>query len=162
VLSELVSREGGQSKRQQRVSLVDRIEALPAGKRFDFLLNHIRELVNEVLGFDSSHSIDSRRGFFELGMDSLLALELKNRIQTGLGYSYMLNSTVVFDYPTIESLARFLAEEAFGLRSAPEGEASKTVGGGPDDGDSAKIVEMLKGIKGLSNDELLRILAEKQ
>ncbi|HEY0967632.1 MAG TPA: MupA/Atu3671 family FMN-dependent luciferase-like monooxygenase [Opitutaceae bacterium] len=47
------------------------------------------------------------RGFFEMGMDSLMAIEIKNRLQTELGVP--LRATVVFNYPNIAALAEYLA-----------------------------------------------------
>ncbi len=47
------------------------------------------------------------RGFFEMGMDSLMAIEIKNRLQTEL--SVPLRATVVFNYPNIAALAEYLA-----------------------------------------------------
>jgi acyl carrier protein len=50
---------------------------------------------------------DPARGFFEMGMDSLMAIEIKNRLQAELGIP--LRATVVFNYPNITALAAFLA-----------------------------------------------------
>ena len=47
------------------------------------------------------------RGFFEIGMDSLMAIEIKNRVQTALGVP--LRATVVFNYPHIAALSDYLA-----------------------------------------------------
>ena len=47
------------------------------------------------------------RGFFEIGMDSLMAIEIKNRVQTALGVP--LRATVVFNYPHIVALSDYLA-----------------------------------------------------
>ena len=44
--------------------------------------------------------------FFELGMDSLTSLDLRNRLQTDLDRT--LPSTVAFEYPSIPELADYL------------------------------------------------------
>jgi hypothetical protein len=44
-------------------------------------------------------------------MDSLMAVELRNRLQSQLGEAVTLASTLLFDYPTIETLARHVVEQ---------------------------------------------------
>ncbi|QLE45894.1 hypothetical protein FD723_36225 (plasmid) [Nostoc sp. C052] len=56
----------------------------------------------------SAKTINERSGFFDLGMDSLTAVELRNRLQGSLGYS--LPATAIMDYPTIETLVNYLVQ----------------------------------------------------
>ena len=51
--------------------------------------------------------------FFDLGMDSLMAVELRNRLNRALSGQYTAPNTIVFDYPDTESLARHLAGELY-------------------------------------------------
>jgi acyl carrier protein len=50
--------------------------------------------------------IDRRRGFFELGMDSLMAVELAERLSERFGVT--LAPPAVFDHPTIELLTEHI------------------------------------------------------
>ena len=50
-------------------------------------------------------------GFFDLGMDSLMSVEFRNRLNRALSGEHVLSSTAVFDYPNIGSLAGHLLEE---------------------------------------------------
>jgi acyl carrier protein len=61
-------------------------------------------------------SIDPTRPFPELGMDSMMAVELRNALERDLGFR--LSATVAFSYPSIGALAGFLATEVAG-REAP-------------------------------------------
>jgi acyl carrier protein len=72
------------------------------------LQEHISRQVALVLRIDAAKSIDPELGFFEMGMDSLISVELRNRLQTSLGRP--LPSTAAFDYPTIKSLTEFLLQ----------------------------------------------------
>jgi hypothetical protein len=56
-----------------------------------------------------------------MGMDSLMAVELTNRLQTGLGLSFP--STLAFDYPTVEAIARHLAEKMLPAESSAQPQA---------------------------------------
>ncbi|MDE0188818.1 MAG: SDR family NAD(P)-dependent oxidoreductase [bacterium] len=62
-------------------------------------------------------------GFFDLGMDSLMAVELRNRLNRAFAGEYVASNTVVFDYPDIAALAGHLASELGQpgeVRSSPE------------------------------------------
>ena len=64
----------------------------------------------ETLNFDgSSERFDLRRPFTEMGMDSLLAIEMRNAIAASLDIT--LPATVLFDYPTMESLVTYLSSK---------------------------------------------------
>jgi acyl transferase domain-containing protein len=73
----------------------------------------LREIVCEALGavlrIDDATVLDANRGLFDMGMDSLLAVELKKQLENGLRVS--LSSTLVFDHPTINALAQHLVSE---------------------------------------------------
>lgn len=88
------------------------LEAKPSERRH-LLEIHLRTQIGQVLGFQPDE-IDPEKGFFDLGMDSLTSVELKNRLQKSLGVS--LSSTVIFDRPTLNALVDYLAEE-IGLES---------------------------------------------
>lgn len=62
-----------------------------------------------VLGHDTGEPVDPYRGFTEQGLDSLAALELRNRLGEATGLR--LPATLMFDYPSPVVLARFLLEE---------------------------------------------------
>ena len=50
-------------------------------------------------------------GFFDLGMDSLMAVEFRNRLNRAFLDEFTVSNTAVFDYPDIGSLSRHIAEE---------------------------------------------------
>ena len=70
-------------------------------------------------------------GFFDLGMDSLMAVELRNRLNRAFSGQCKVSNTVVFDYPEIQALARHIGDELGEIdseatpqtRSAPEPQA---------------------------------------
>ncbi len=62
--------------------------------------------------------VDAERGFFDMGLDSLMALDLRTRLEAGVGRS--LPSTLAFNYPTAVALAAFLdTDEATPAAPAP-------------------------------------------
>ena len=89
--------------------LLQQLKELSAEERLSFLITSVQKEVASVMGLSSSQIIEPQQGFFQMGMDSLMAVELKNRLETGLGKS--ISSTSAFNYPNIETLAKYLLEE---------------------------------------------------
>ncbi|GFE67449.1 type I polyketide synthase [Chroococcus sp. FPU101] len=87
---------------------LQKLLTIPLEEQRAYLASHVRSQIAQVLGFNSLE-IDMQKGFFDLGMDSLTSVEFKNRLQNSLGIT--LPSTVAFDYPTVESLLSYLAQE---------------------------------------------------
>lgn len=81
------------------------------------LLAEVRRAVDRVLDLPDGQSAPIRRGFFDLGMDSLLGLELRNRLQQVLGLN--IPSTAIFDHPTIEQLSAHLWDRLAAPPTAP-------------------------------------------
>ncbi|UXI82956.1 phosphopantetheine-binding protein [Streptomyces vinaceusdrappus] len=69
----------------------------------------LRGHVAAVLGHASAESLDAGRGFLDLGMSSLTAVELRNRLNAETGLS--LPTTLIFDHPDPAALVRHLRTE---------------------------------------------------
>ncbi|MFD9544606.1 type I polyketide synthase, partial [Streptomyces sp. NPDC060022] len=93
--------ESGEAWRQEFAST-------PAGQRSQLLLGLVCELSAMVLGHVGAQAVEPDRAFRDLGLDSLMAVELRNLLSSHTGLS--LSATLVFDYPAPQSLARYLAE----------------------------------------------------
>ncbi|WP_435179457.1 type I polyketide synthase, partial [Actinacidiphila sp. bgisy145] len=91
---------------------VARLAAFAPAEREREVLEIVRAAVAAVLGHASSAEIDSERAFREMGIDSLTALELRNRLAAETGLS--LPATLAFDQPTPLEVARYLVAEACG------------------------------------------------
>ncbi|WP_443705586.1 SDR family NAD(P)-dependent oxidoreductase [Saccharothrix coeruleofusca] len=91
------------------VALIEKLTALPEEDREPAVLDLICSHVATVLGYDSAEQVDRKRAFKDIGFDSLLAVQLRNRLNTATGLR--LPATLVFDYPNPTSLASFLRSE---------------------------------------------------
>lgn len=108
-----------------------RLASAPAEKRGTVLLGEVRGLAAGVLGHDEGQSaIGADDVLADQGLDSLAAVDLRNRLATATGLP--LPPTLLFDFPTPRAVAAHLAE-----RYAQEGPPLDTTGGAPPDGESA-------------------------
>ena len=89
-------------------ALLERLREARESEREGLLLEFVQREFQAVLQLPAPP--EAGVGFFDLGMDSLMAVQLRNRLNRGLGGVHVLSSTVVFDYPSPQALARHLAE----------------------------------------------------
>ena len=102
----------------ERPELLQDLSDAPASECTNILTTHIQEKVAGILALGPSELPDPELGFFEMGVDSLMAVELHSQLESALGRS--LSSTLVFDFPSIRALAAHLAAEvAVGAGGTP-------------------------------------------
>ncbi|MGK4000974.1 SDR family NAD(P)-dependent oxidoreductase [Sorangium sp. So ce1036] len=92
-------------------ALRERLSALHDAKRLDFLLDLVRSEIAAVLGLDRGEAVKPEQVLKELGLDSLLAVELRNRLSARSQTT--LPATLAFDYPTPRAIAELLLKQAF-------------------------------------------------
>ncbi|MFJ1546082.1 type I polyketide synthase [Streptomyces sp. NPDC088246] len=86
-----------------------RLAAMPAGERGVLLLSQVRAEAALALGHGAGDSaVEADRALAELGLDSLAAVELRNRLAALTGLA--LPATILFDYPTPRGVAAHLEE----------------------------------------------------
>jgi acyl transferase domain-containing protein/D-arabinose 1-dehydrogenase-like Zn-dependent alcohol dehydrogenase len=135
-------RDLAQSEQRQHVTaggqapaldLVAELSSLELASRRDRVRQEVREQVLAVLGLAPRHPIDPRQGLTDIGMDSLMAVELSNRLSVLVQRT--LPSTVAFEHPTIVELAAHLEEQLADRVDFPpaSGTSTATSGGTPDD-----------------------------
>ncbi|MET9633067.1 type I polyketide synthase [Lentzea sp. NPDC006480] len=93
------------------------LKALPAEERGKYLVDLVRGHAAGVLGHGTPAAIDNDKQFRDLGFDSLTAVELRNSLASATGLK--LPAGLVFDYPTPDELAAYLAGELFGEDAGP-------------------------------------------
>ncbi|MFZ0881214.1 MAG: beta-ketoacyl reductase, partial [Candidatus Acidiferrales bacterium] len=125
-LDEIRSRHRTPSKKEDdRPNLVSRLRDARPEERRDVLGAFVVDEVKRVMGLDASEAIDRDRGLFEMGLDSLMSVQLRSHLEASFGKS--LPSTLVFSYPSVAALTEYLAKELLDGRavapsSTPESE----------------------------------------
>jgi acyl carrier protein len=134
--------------RSQISGFVVELRATPAAERLELLRKHVQNEVRRVMGLERLP--DPRRRLFDMGMDSLMALDIKQRLQEQLATDIPV--TAVFNYPTIDALVGYLAGDVLRLLD-DEAPASTTAA-------ASDASDPLARIKELTDDEAERRLAE--
>jgi NAD(P)-dependent dehydrogenase (short-subunit alcohol dehydrogenase family)/acyl carrier protein len=107
-------------------------------ERLAILEKHVSEQVGAILRLDPLR-IDHTTPFTAMGMDSLMSLELRNRLEASLGLR--LSSTILFKYTTIAALSPMLLSELGHDLATPEPTAITTVVE-PENGFERSVEEM--------------------
>jgi acyl carrier protein len=89
--------------------LLRQLQEVPESQRASFLTEFLQREVQQFLRLAQPPAASSR--FLDLGTDSLMAVELRNRLFGQFGGAFTISATAVFDYPTIRGLAEYLADQ---------------------------------------------------
>ena len=119
------------------------------------LRGHLQRLLAAVLGYKNPAELNSQNRFFDLGMDSLTAVEFRNRLQEQLHIP--LASTLAFDYPDFGTLAEFLAALVGPKEMATHAKAVSQV----ESNDAQAEADERAALNGLTSDELSQLLLEE-
>ncbi|WBB61311.1 SDR family oxidoreductase [Streptomyces sp. WMMC500] len=84
----------------------DALLALPPAERRETVSRVLRGLIADLLHYDSADEVSPDARFFEVGLDSLAAVELKNALE--LCFRLPLSATSIFDHPSVSQLATFV------------------------------------------------------
>ncbi|MEU1426172.1 SDR family NAD(P)-dependent oxidoreductase [Nocardia sp. NPDC005746] len=107
------------------VGLRQRLVGLTPTERKALVLDTVRGQVAAVLGHDSGAAVAADRSFRDLGFDSLTAVEARNRLNAVTGLR--LPVTLVFDYPTPDSVATHILGRLTGADIAEVPESASVV-----------------------------------
>jgi NADPH:quinone reductase-like Zn-dependent oxidoreductase/acyl carrier protein len=117
-------------------------------KRAGLLTSVIRAEVAGVLGTANPNALSDRRPFRDMGLDSLMALELRTRLKKALSLAAPLPATIAFDYPSIADIVDFLMTDIYGWATPVPARA-----------DSPQDHAVLDDIEAMSDEDVDRLLA---
>jgi acyl carrier protein len=139
---------------QAHTRFLDEFQAAPPAERKGLMLSQLRQLVAHTLGFEDPESVPAGEALFDLGLDSLTSLELRNRLEARLGVK--VPATLIFDYPTLTRLAEHFtaaltASRAASLASTPQTAGKECVPETPSTG-RQDLDELMRSIHQLTSD----------
>jgi hypothetical protein len=131
-------------------ALMTRLNSAPSARRRPMLAAFVREAAMRALGLDPARLVDPRTPLGDLGLDSLLAVELRNTLATAM--ERPLPATLLFDYPTLDALTAHLLEKV-AVQAEMEEANEQPV---------ARPTDRIGEIEDLSDEEVDRLLEQRQ
>lgn len=133
-------------------SLLRQIQEASGNAKKQILQDAIRAQVAEILGFKAPEAVNLHQGFFKMGMDSVMTVQLRNYLETRINCS--LPPTVAFEYPTVVSLTDFVAGQVMKFDDSSNAPVDLP---GQEESEPAPVIEPAE----LSENELVDLLAKK-
>lgn len=134
--------------------LLHRIQVAPVAQQRQILATHVHNETLRILGLDTSDTIDPEKPLNDFGLDSLMAVELRNAL--GLALERPLPATLLFDYPTIKAVTNYLAAD---LHLTASELAAPSIS---EEGVPVSADDLLSRIEAMQDDEVDRIFKEKE
>jgi NAD(P)-dependent dehydrogenase (short-subunit alcohol dehydrogenase family)/acyl carrier protein len=133
------------------------LDTATAEQRQALLAAHIEAQVIQVLGWHAGKPLDATLGFFDLGMDSLTSIELRNRL--GRCLACALPVTLAFDYPTVGELVAYLSQKLFPTTSEVVQKSGQAISspGWPDE----QATQAVQALQQLSEAEAEALLVQE-
>jgi len=122
-------------------------------QRWSLLEDRVRAEVVRVLGIGAGRPVEGDRPLQELGLDSLMAVELRNALGKAVGRT--LPATLLFDQPTVDRVVAYLGRVVFAM----EPSENTVIGAGPHPAGAGKAGDAT--IEDLSEDEMADLLAQR-
>jgi malonyl CoA-acyl carrier protein transacylase len=133
-------------------AVIDLIYRVPSAERHEFVLQAVIEEIARVLRLGADAIQKKRSRLMDLGLDSLMAVELRNKLSIRLGIAE-LPATLIFDYPTPDAIAGYAL-----ARMQPKDETLATTASTPFPSSNEKVftVEEVASLSDEAVADLLR------
>jgi acyl transferase domain-containing protein len=145
--------KAGPESKSGGTDLKQRLDMAPESERLEIVLAFVSAELTRVMGLDPSQPLDLLAPFGSIGLDSLMAVELRNAITVATGKHFL--PSLAYDYPSIERLSDYLLKEIFDADESPV--APKEIAVPP----SLKGTDRLAALESLSDEEVERLYHEK-
>lgn len=135
-------------------AFIEGLQAALPDERREMLVDFVRTRVARVLRIEAGQTLDPHQRLLDMGLDSLMALELRTLLGGGLFLPEALPATLVFDYPTMDAVATYLESV---LQPAGEEVAKPTESAADEQARAVRKSE----IADLSDEEVAALLLKK-
>jgi acyl carrier protein len=133
--------------------LMLQLQSSPTAQKVKMLTDHVHREALRILGLDPTETVDLEKPLHDLGLDSLMAVELRNAL--GRAVERTLPATLLFDYPSINSVTKYLAHEL------NIGSAQSITPATPGIGVPESTEDLLRRIETMQDDDIDRLFSQK-
>jgi len=131
---------------------LQKIEQFPPSRQREYLLHAVKSEVAKILGINVNEVIDTHQPLVEMGLDSLMAVELRNALSSMV--DHLLPATLLFNYPSLGEVVGYMGKEVLKL----EDKVSIHL----QNGDTTKEQKIsTKDMENYSEEEMAKLLTEK-
>lgn len=142
-------KKGSQAPKRELTGL----QQAPPAKRKQLLIDFLMQRAVKILGLDTSQQIDLKQPLTDLGLDSLMAVELRSVLGADLECS--LPTTLIFDYPTLAALSDYVSRKVFNWEESAPAPAD------PSRGQDEDLHDILDRIESLSEEDVDRMYSQE-
>jgi SAM-dependent methyltransferase/acyl carrier protein len=137
-------------------TFLQRLRQSAPGEQREQLVEFVRKHVMNVLRREAAETIGSRQRLMDLGIDSLMAVELRNALTSALKLTHPLPATLIFDYPNIDAIAEYLTSQVLALGSASTVSSDEH----PIDRQTTRPLSLPSSVENLSDEDVEKLLLE--
>jgi len=94
------------------------------------LAEHVQATIARIMGLDSCSQLEGSGRLRDKGIDSILAITLRNALRDDFGYNFP--ATLVFDHPTVDAIVELIADTVLKLPAGREVAAPEAASVAPD------------------------------
>ncbi|ACK67005.1 Erythronolide synthase [Rippkaea orientalis PCC 8801] len=137
----------------QSSAFVQQLEKTFEAERLPKIINYLQQEIRTILGLNKTQIPPHTMGFFQMGMDSLMAVEFRNKLEAT--FSITLPTTLAFNYPNIEALSNYILEKInrrFKLEEKSHSNGQSAIN---------KLEQLAQEIEAYPEEEIERLLIEK-
>ena len=135
----------------QASGLVEQLTSTVPARRPHLMREFLRARASKTLGLGDARAVDDHQPLRDAGLDSLLAIELRNVLGAAIGRT--LPATLLFDFPTIDDLTAHLLAILF--PAAPDTDDIMAAS------EAESPANLVDDLESMSDDDIDRLLAAK-
>jgi len=123
-LKQLITNEDSAGNTPTSNDFSHKVANLGVEERYVELEKLVKIEIGQLLHIQNMSTVSNRKRLFEIGLDSLGAVDLKNKLSRTLGAE--LRGTLLFDFPTIEDIVQHIGHDVFKWQESQEPFYSET------------------------------------